>query len=54
MKIKLLAVLAMSAALSLVPSSVFAHHGSAAYDMTKLVTVKATVTSLIWTNPHTC
>jgi hypothetical protein len=53
MKIKLLTVLAMSAGLSLAPLSSFAHHGSAAYDMTKLVTAKATVTSLLWANPHT-
>jgi hypothetical protein len=53
MKIKLLTVLAMSAGLSLAPLAGFAHHGSAAYDMTKLVTAKATVTSLLWANPHT-
>ena len=53
MKIKLLTVLVMSAVLSLAPLSSFAHHGSAAYDMTKLVTAKATVTSLLWANPHT-
>jgi hypothetical protein len=42
----------MLAVLFLIPASVYAHHGSAAYDMTKLVTVKATVTSLVWSNPH--
>jgi hypothetical protein len=30
----------------------FAHHGSSAYDFTKLITAKATVTSLEWGNPH--
>ena len=30
----------------------FAHHGSAAYDLTKTVTSKATVTDLTWSNPH--
>jgi hypothetical protein len=30
----------------------FAHHGSSAYDFTKLITAKATVTSLDWGNPH--
>ena len=29
-----------------------AHHGSAAYDLQKTVTSKATVTSLTWANPH--
>ena len=53
MKIKLLTVLAISAALSLAPLRVFAHHGSAAYDLTTVVTLKGTVTSLMWANPHT-
>jgi hypothetical protein len=29
-----------------------AHHGNAAYNEAKLVTVKATVTEWIWANPH--
>lgn len=52
MKTKLLAVAALSAGLSMVPSPCFPHHGSSAYDFTKLVTSKATVTSLEWSNPH--
>jgi hypothetical protein len=35
-----------------VSSSAFAHHGNASYD-SKEVTVKATVTAWIWSNPHT-
>lgn len=31
---------------------VFAHHGNAAYDSDKTVTVKGTVTEYIWANPH--
>ena len=31
---------------------VFAHHGNAAYDAEKTVTVKGTVTDYIWSNPH--
>jgi hypothetical protein len=44
----------MTAFLGLVAVSVplFAHHGSAAYDTTKRVTVKATVTEWFWANPH--
>jgi hypothetical protein len=30
----------------------FAHHGSAAYDMTKTIMLKATVTGWLWANPH--
>ena len=29
-----------------------AHHGNAAYDTTKTVTVKGTVTDYVWANPH--
>ncbi len=31
---------------------VFAHHGAAAYDTTKKITLKATVTDWFWANPH--
>ena len=31
---------------------VFAHHGSAAYDTDRKVTLKGTVTRWIWSNPH--
>jgi len=30
----------------------FAHHGNAAYDYEKTITVKGTVTEWIWANPH--
>ena len=30
----------------------FAHHGNAAYDADKMVTVKGTVTDYVWSNPH--
>jgi hypothetical protein len=53
MKTKLLTGVAMLAGLSMVPLSGFAHHGSSAYELTKLVTLKGTVTSLMWANPHT-
>lgn len=33
-----------------VPS--FAHHGNAAYDLGKPVTLKGTVTEFAWSNPH--
>jgi hypothetical protein len=31
---------------------VFAHHGNAAYDYEKTVTLKGTVTQWVWSNPH--
>jgi len=33
-------------------TAVFAHHGNAAYDETKEVTLKGTVTEFDWANPH--
>lgn len=30
----------------------FAHHGTSGYDLEKIVTVKGTVSSFEWTNPH--
>jgi hypothetical protein len=44
-KILLIAVL-------LVAQSVLAHHGTAGYDMAKVVTLSGTVTKVDWTNPH--
>jgi hypothetical protein len=32
--------------------SALAHHGQAAYDVNKIVTIKGTVTRWIWSNPH--
>lgn len=32
--------------------SLFAHHGNTAYDTTKTITVKGTVTDYVWANPH--
>lgn len=32
--------------------SAFAHHGTAGYDMVKVVTIKGTVTKVDWNNPH--
>ena len=40
-----LAVLALS-------GSVLAHHGNAAYDLDKPITLKGTVTEFAWSNPH--
>ena len=52
MKIKVMKAAAIWGVLSLVSSPSFAHHGSSAYDVAKLITTKATVMSLNWSNPH--
>ena len=38
--------------LAALSAPLFAHHGVAAYDYTKTVTAKGTVTEFAWTNPH--
>jgi len=38
--------------LLMVSVPLFAHHGAAAYDTSKQMTVKATVTEWFWANPH--
>ena len=53
MKIKLVASVALVAAVFAVSVPGFAHHGSVAYDNSKVVTLKdATVTKVNWANPH--
>jgi Family of unknown function (DUF6152) len=47
-----LAFCAVVVLLTISPAAVFAHHGSAAYDMSKSITLDGTVTSLDWNNPH--
>jgi len=44
-------VLALGVLLAAIPS--FAHHGGTSlYDVSKQITVDATVTEFVWTNPH--
>ena len=53
MKTKLLTSVALVAGLLAVCSPIFAHHGSASYDDSKLIAVKqAKVTKINWGNPH--
>jgi hypothetical protein len=52
MKKWLLGMPAGIAVLLLVAAPVFAHHGTSAYDTTKLTTVKGTVTDFQFNNPH--
>jgi hypothetical protein len=51
-KTTVLACCAVAALVAIGPGAVFAHHGSAAYDMSKSLTLDGTVTSLDWNNPH--
>lgn len=51
-RITVLACCAFAAVLAIAPGALFAHHGSAAYDMSRSITLEGTVTSLDWNNPH--
>lgn len=53
MKVKPFVLLAVLISLLSFSVSAFAHHGTANYDMTKVVTVKGTVTDFQFINPHT-
>ena len=53
MKTKLLMMVVLLAGLAASDSPVLAHHGAAAFDMSKPVVLKnATVTEFLWINPH--
>ena len=49
---RLILFFALTAGLLAVSGATFAHHGSAAYDMTKTVTVQGTVTDYQFVQPH--
>ena len=53
MRVKPFVLFAIVVGLLAVSSSTFAHHGTANYDMTKVVTLKGTVTDFQFINPHT-
>ena len=52
MKNQLLKLFGVLAVLLMVSVPMFAHHGTSAYDTTKLTTVKGTVTDFQFNNPH--
>jgi hypothetical protein len=52
MRNRVIAVFAVAVGLLVVSVPLLAHHGNAAYDNTKYVNVKGTVTQWIWANPH--
>jgi len=52
-KTKVLMMVGLFAGLAAIDGPLFAHHGAAAYDMSKPVVLKdATVTEFLWINPH--
>jgi uncharacterized protein DUF6152 len=53
MKLERIIHAALAATLFLAPLPLLAHHGASEYDMTKIVSLHATVTELDFVNPHT-
>ncbi len=52
MKGKFLTFLALGICVSILALPLLAHHGNAAYDTEKKITVKGTVVQWLWANPH--
>ncbi len=52
MRSKFLTFFVLATLFSIGSSSLFAHHGNAAFDAGKKVTLKGTVTEWVWANPH--
>jgi hypothetical protein len=52
MRSKLTAALALAIAILTVSIPLLAHHGTAAFENDKKVTLKGTVTQWLWSNPH--
>lgn len=52
MKRKAFYVLAVALSMIFASAATFAHHGTAAYDLTKTITVKGKVTKFSFINPH--
>lgn len=53
MKVRMAAIAWLSIAILTICAPMFAHHGNAAYEMSKTISFKATVTKYDYTNPHT-
>jgi hypothetical protein len=51
-KAKVFAFFVLILVFSITSGSLFAHHGNAAFDAGKKVTLKGTVTEWVWANPH--
>ena len=53
MKFRLVAFFALFFGFAALGAPLLAHHGNSAYDMSKTVPMKATITRFEYTNPHT-
>ncbi len=51
-KHKPLALFAAAVGFLVLPATMFGHHGNAAYELTKPIELKGTVTEFAWNNPH--
>jgi uncharacterized protein DUF6152 len=49
---KMIPILALTVVLGTVSVPLLAHHGAAAFDTSKTLTLKGTVTDWLWSNPH--
>jgi hypothetical protein len=49
---KLLIFFVAAGSLLLASRPAMAHHGTAGYDMEKIITIKGTISSFNWSNPH--
>ena len=52
MRHKLAMIFVVAIGLFMISTSLFAHHGNAAYETDKKVSVSGTVTAWLWANPH--
>ena len=52
MKRNVVALLTAALCIFVLSAPLLAHHGAAGYDMTKVVTMKGTITKFEWGNPH--
>jgi hypothetical protein len=49
---KIIPILVLTVVLGALSVPLFAHHGAAAFDTAKTLTLKGTVTDWLWSNPH--
>ena len=52
MRVRVLLFFALVGSVLILSVPLFAHHGNAAFDVGKRVTVKGTVSEWLWANPH--
>ena len=52
MRSKIIPAMVMALGIVIASAPLFAHHGNAAFDNEKKITLKGTVTEWFWSNPH--